>query len=90
MKGGKYYPFRDRNHVVRVALCDAISWQESRQDAGCDSTEEDQSYTTRKIASYRKLLKLLGPSDKTAREQMEEALQGARIVSVCDLLRKKP
>lgn len=75
MKRPRYYPFDDKKDMVRCALADAISWEESRLDAGCDigNPVAEQECKDR-IKAYRKELNRMQPGATTAQDRMDAEL----------------
>lgn len=67
-----YSPFHDRKHFLRSALIDALSWEESRVDAGCDMDEKSKKHTADKIKLYRRELNKLQPGAKTPQQALND------------------
>lgn len=62
----KYFPFIDRKHMLRAALQDAIAWEESRVEAGCDMGDPVAlGETMQRVKAYRRELKRIAPEAKS-------------------------
>ena len=87
----KYHPFNDRKHLLLSALEDAISWEESRLDAGCDiafktvkgehirddkATAKNERNTQERIKAYRAMGRhLRGEEIKTPSDRLDAMLR---------------
>ncbi len=92
MRKSKFHPFIDKAHMLRSALADAIAWEESRQDAGCEMGDPTAEQETKdRIKCYRAELRRISPQSRTMREVRDAELSGPDIilVSVTDLLKNK-
>lgn len=84
----RYPPFNDKAHMLRSALADAISWEESRLDAGCHMGDavEEQAINDR-IKSYREELRRMNPNARTLSEVRDEELSKWKAIPITRILR---
>jgi hypothetical protein len=82
-----YSPFDDRLHMIAHAIRDAIAWEESRLDAGCDPTPEEEQETRQKIKRYEEFL--ARNKFKTRRQNFLDDTKDMKLVTFAELMNPK-